>query len=81
MSTPSTRPAAPTAAAAANETSPVPQATSRTRSPARSATRASMLGLRQAELRLPEALVVVRRQVPAVALDAPLQPRFHVSAG
>ena len=38
-------------------------------------------GLRRAELRLPEALVGVRRQVPAVALNAPLHARFHVSAG
>jgi hypothetical protein len=40
-STPSTHPAGPTERAAANETSPVPQATSSTRSPPRSAAAAS----------------------------------------
>ena len=77
ISVPTTSPLAATRDAALNETRPVPQATSRTRSPGSKPGQFEKCRLRRFELRLPGALVVGSGLVPAVPLHTPLELGIH----
>ena len=77
MSVPTTAPRRPTVSATRKLTSPVPQATSSTRSPGRRASHVEHQGVGRRELGAPAVLVGRGGSVPAVALHAALEPGVH----